>query len=485
MENGFRFRLYPSLQQQQTLLQWIGCQRFIYNAKVAEDKYFRTFSRKSLSLVGQAPAKDQQYSHFKSVLTPWLSEVPSQVLRNGATRWMQAYSRYFQGLAGRPTHKKSIGKQAVWLTNELFNFAPVVNTGSGETAFQLTLGTKRFPVGNLRYIAHRSHSIPASISISVDNGKWFVSFCNIDEIKVLKPEEVANSLSMLTDTELSALTVGVDRGVAIPVCASNGNHFSLTSTQQKRILKKEQSKKRWQRKMSRRIKGSSGWKKAKCRANKAQEYARHVRNDFAHQTSCCLVDADNPQTRLLVFEKLNTQGMTRKPKARQNEQGQWLRNQAKAKAGLNKSILASCWGNILLFARYKALRANKLVIEVSAHYTSQTCGCCGHTHSDNRQSQAMFSCIRCGHQANADDNASQVIAKRGVGYILSGEFKTKNKKKTMRTKQKVGAECPEPLPEMAATPGEIRVSRLVGTPANAQIADLGNPRLQAEGFSGG
>ncbi|WP_439673232.1 helix-turn-helix domain-containing protein [Cupriavidus necator] len=34
MQTGYRFRCYPTPAQQATLLRWIGCQRFIYNAKV-------------------------------------------------------------------------------------------------------------------------------------------------------------------------------------------------------------------------------------------------------------------------------------------------------------------------------------------------------------------------------------------------------------------------------------------------------------------
>jgi len=40
-KTGFRFRCYPTRAQEQTLLQWIGHQQFIYNAKVGEDRYFR------------------------------------------------------------------------------------------------------------------------------------------------------------------------------------------------------------------------------------------------------------------------------------------------------------------------------------------------------------------------------------------------------------------------------------------------------------
>lgn len=479
METGFRFRCYPSQEQQAILLQWIGCQRFIYNAKVGEDRYFRTFGRKALDLTGQHPPIDQQYSQFKTELTPWLAQVPSQVLRNGAVRWMQSYSRYFQHLGGRPTIKRKTGAQSVWLTRELFKFVPQSDPDTDEVSYQLRLGTKKFPIGNVRYIAHRHHAVPASIAVSVDNGQWFVSFCNVDDAIAMKPEEIAAELSAWSEGDLAAATIGVDRGVAIPFCVSTGQRFDMLPVQKARIAKKEHNKKRWQRRLARRVKGSGGWRKAQYRVARAQMYAKNVRLNFAHQTSCRLVDADNARTRLIVFEDLRVKSMTKKPKAKQDEQGRWLRNHARAKAGLSKTILASAWGKTRDFAKYKALRANKLVLEVPAHYTSQECSQCGDIHPDNRLTQADFVCQSCGYQANADDNASRVIARRGIKVLLSGQVKAKDKKKTMRTQKKVGVVCPEPLPKRAATPSEIKVSRLAGQPASAQVVDLGNPRLQA------
>ena len=53
MQIGNRFRCYPTPAQAQTLLQWIGCQRYVYNAKVGEDQYFKRFARKSLAHTSQ------------------------------------------------------------------------------------------------------------------------------------------------------------------------------------------------------------------------------------------------------------------------------------------------------------------------------------------------------------------------------------------------------------------------------------------------
>lgn len=95
MSSGIKFRCHPTCEQKHILSQWMGCQRVIYNAKVAEDRYYRTFSRKALSLAGIMPPVDQEYARFKNrESTPYLYEVPPQILRNGATRFMAAYHRF-------------------------------------------------------------------------------------------------------------------------------------------------------------------------------------------------------------------------------------------------------------------------------------------------------------------------------------------------------------------------------------------------------
>ncbi len=91
--SGVKFRCYPTIEQEEALSSWIDCQRYIYNAKVGEYRYFETFRNKSLSLTGHQIPVDQRYSRFKDKeLTPFLYQDPSQILRNGATRFMMAYS---------------------------------------------------------------------------------------------------------------------------------------------------------------------------------------------------------------------------------------------------------------------------------------------------------------------------------------------------------------------------------------------------------
>jgi len=465
MQIGNRFRCYPTSAQEQILLQWIGCQRYIYNAKVREDQYFRRFARKSLQHAGQYAPIDQQYSQFKTELTPYLSEVPSVLLRNGAVLWKQAYGRYFSKLSGRPVVHQRHGKQSVWLTSEVFKFVPVEDTETGEiTGHQLYIGTRKFPFGILAFKAHKDYKIPASLHISIHAGRWHVSFNYDDNIPEPSDKDTTEWLMQFDEAELRKLTAGLDRGVTLPLAGSDCQQFDFSATQKKRLVAQERHKKRWQRRQARRTKGSAGWVKAKRRVARYQRYGADVRRDVAHKTSCTL--ASDPQYKLFVFEALKVKNMTKKAKPRQDELGRWVKNGAAAKSGLNKSILASTWGQTKTYLQYKARRQGKLVIDVPPFYSSQECAACGSIHRDNRLSQAGFVCLSCGNTDHADHNAAKVIAMRGVRQLLAGKCVQKESRRCRITSNKVGAEGSELAVATQSTLGETVVSRLGGnTPA--------------------
>lgn len=458
MQIGTRFRCYPTPTQAQTLLQWIGCQRDIYNAKVREDQYFRTFARKSLQHVGQFAPIDQQYSHFKTELTPWLSNVPGSLLRNGVVLWKGAYSRFFSKLGGRPTIHKRHGKQSAWLMSDLFKFTPIVDAHTGEvTAHQLDIGTKKHPVGTLQFKAHKEYKIPSSIHISINCGQWHVSFNYDDECIEPSPEDTTAWLMQYNESELREMTVGLDRGVHLPLACSDGQQFGFSEVQEKRIKKQERHKKRWQRRLARRDAGSARRIKAKHKVACYQRYGTDVRRDVAHKTSHAL--ATDLRYKLFVFEALKVNNMTKKAQPKQDTQGHWIKNGAACKSGLNKAILASTWGSTNVFLQYKALRLGKLVIEVPPFYSSQECAACGHIHQDNRVSQSEFVCSRCGNIDHADHNAGKVIAMRGIRQLLDGKCVKKEKKRTGILKSKVGAGCSEPVGEIQPSLDETVVSR--------------------------
>jgi len=69
--------------------------------------------------------------------------------------------------------------------------------------------------------------------------------------------------------------------------------------------------------------------------------------------------------------------------------------------------------------------------------TSITCNQCGHYDKKNRQEQAAFACVKCGHKANADANAARNIACKYLYWREIGPTIKKGQKLT--NKQKLSA----------------------------------------------
>jgi putative transposase len=478
-QTGFRFRCYPTRAQAEILMRWIGCQRAIYNAKVSEDRYYRKFARSALGLPEKYPPIDQEYSRFVDPeLTPWLKEVPSQILRNGAVRWKQAYARFFQKVGGRPVIKKKTGRQAVWITSELFTFAPYSASPFGPVpGYQLAVGTKKFPVGNLLFTAHRNYQQPKSIRIGIESGQWYISFSNESE-QVPDEADTLAWLQQFSEEDLLKNTFGGDRGCANALVGNHGERFHLLPQQEARIERKRQKTHRYQRQMARQRAQAlkehrpvgQNYRKTRQKAARAQAYGRNVREDFAHKTSRVIVN--NPQVRLIVLEDLNIKGMTKKPKAKKDENGKWLKNHARAKAGLSKSILSSAWRRMDTFLHYKAIQSGKLFIKINPYQTSQECFLCGHIHPDNRISQSEFVCQACGNIDHADHNAAKVIAHRGVRKLLAGEI-------TFNARKQCGIHRQKPVavigPERSeSTPGESQISHVAG---NGHMQETENQEL--------
>lgn len=410
MLTGVRFKAYPTADQAKTLSQWIGCARVIWNAKCDEDNYLRTFSRKYLP-IGTFPVTNKEYSHFKTEDTAWLKQCPSQLLRNSATIWHKTYSDFFKKRCGRPQRKSKDRGNYIWLTRELFNIEKV------DGRWLLRVGTKTNTIGVLPVKWHKKpKSLPNSIWIRVTHGRWTVSFSyenEQDETQLNTLTEHLNWLRGATDAQLEQWVVGIDRGVARPVQTPD-KCFKPDQKALARQAKRERYIKRFQRKLARQQKGSNKHKVTKLKIASLHRETQQVREDFLHKTSRTLVD----NCRVIVLEDLKLKNMTKRAKAKRCERtGKWLRNNARAKSGLNKALLGVGLYKLEIFLAYKTHQANKPLFKVSAYNTSRECAVCGHIHEANRPSQATFHCQSCGHSDNADRNAACVIKKHAILLI--------------------------------------------------------------------
>lgn len=182
---------------------------------------------------------------------------------------------------------------------------------------------------------------------------------------------------------------------------------------------------RWARQEAARLKAAQQrLQRAKCGSNNRSarresvtarhRKTAHRRKDFHHKQARELVARYDR----LAVEDLTITNMVRRaePKPDPDNPGQFLPNGARAKTGLNRSIIGAGRGHFVSILRAKAEDAGRTWIEVNPRHTSDGCQCCGHAAPENRVSQAELACQRCGHSAPADEHAARNI--RGAGLAL-------------------------------------------------------------------
>ena len=262
--------------------------------------------------------------------------------------------------------------------------------------------SREFPVLNYRYKTARLLQLP--------DGGWRMTIsCEI-------PEEAP------TMTEQTV--IGIDRNVgnvATPECV-----LVVPEMVTRRMNNAEKTTSKAQHMAARRQKldyknrkpGSRRWAKAAKRAAKNKRRAANIRKTTAHKASKVIADS----TTHTVMEDLRIQDMAKSAKGTEEKPG---KNVAQ-KSGLNKVILAQCWG---LFAMLLAYKLAGEIIWVAAAYTSQRCNPCGYTHKDNRDGR-RFLCRQCGHANHADCNAGANIEDAGLkkldGGATHGHLKLRN-----------------------------------------------------------
>jgi len=104
-----------------------------------------------------------------------------------------------------------------------------------------------------------------------------------------------------------------------------------------------------------------------------------------------------------------------------------------ARSGLVLSVGATLAANVgyglpyeaagaLIALEHKTRYNGSRIVRVPPAYTSQACHACGHCAPGNRESQAVFRCRACGHQANADVNAAKNILAAGLAVTGRGDL---------------------------------------------------------------
>ena len=193
--------------------------------------------------------------------------------------------------------------------------------------------------------------------------------------------------------------VGLDLGVALPVCLSNGEAIAPDLG----LEALEKKARKVQKRLSRAQRGSQRRKQTK------QHLADIKRKQARRRTARTHVITTELTRRFsyVAIEDLKLKNMTGSAKGDAETPGK----KVKQKAGLNRAILNVSMYKIREQLEYKSEKSGTTVKAVDPKYTSQTCFKCGHKSAGNRKKQDKFACEKCNHQDNADVNAAKNILK--------------------------------------------------------------------------
>lgn len=376
---GFRYKLDPLPEQEALLRQFAGVCRLVYNLALEQRATWGRAHR--IGYVVQAADLTRLRAEFDWVRAVYVS-CQQQTLRD----LDKAFGNFFAGRAAFPRPRKRG-------VNDTFRFP-------GREVETKRLNGKwsavRLPkIGWVRFRDTRPmRGVLKNATVSLDTTGWHVSFAGEIEHDAPAP---------------SMTTVGIDRGVATTLALSTGDMLTMPSNL-KRI---ELAKRKAQRVVARRKRGSKRRQRAQRRVARLQARQARIRRDFHHRAALGIARRFG----VAVFEDLNTRGMTASARGTIAEPGRNVRQ----KAGLNRVILNAGWRQFATILAYKMEERGGQVVTVPAWFTSQTCAACNVVDARSRKSQARFVCIACGHADHADINAAINIRRRWNTPLLDVE----------------------------------------------------------------
>ena len=374
-------RLYPDAAQEAVMAEHCGHARFVWNLAVEQQSWWRPGR-------GNAPggAERQRQLTEARAAEPWLREGSSSVQQQALRDFDKAMAAFFdpENPAGKPRYRSKRRTQGFVIRDTKVR--------------RLNRKWGKVHVPKCGYVRFRwTRALPAApgmARVTLDcSGRWHVSF--------RAPQPAVNR-------QPTGAVVGVDRGVRTALVTSDGQHYRAPRIGDRgaaRYLALQQ-------RMARQQKGSAGREKTRRAMARIAARVTDRRKDWAEKLSTRLVAEHD----VIVLEKLNITGMTKRPapKPDPDQPGAFLPNRARAKAGLSRGILASAWGSLARCAQQKAAASGAQVIYADPRFTSQQCRVCGHIARENRESQALFRCVECGHADHADANAARNILARGL-----------------------------------------------------------------------
>ena len=389
---AYKFELILKPEQRAKCAQFVGNCRYVYNKAV--EIQLRQLETKQ-PFVSYKELASQLVGWKKDDSSLWLSESPAQTLQ-------QALKDLDRGLMRFKQHKGGMVQFKARGDGDSFRLPQLLKGDFDEANARI-----RIPkIGFVRY--RKSRDIQGKVknlTISIEARRWYVSVCT--EIENFQPQATRNG------------EVGIDLGIVRTVQLSDGTVYRLDVNEIKKLedriavyQKQLESNKTSRQKLAKLGKAADFDKKVPSRKRRRlkekianlHRRIRNIRKDFMFKTARAIAQKYG----WVAIEALQVRNMTKSARGTIEEPG----SNVKAKSGLNRSLQRVAPGAFRRILERQVFKAGGYVDAVAPQYTSQTCPHCGHIASENRPTQALFCCVKCGHTSNADVVAAGNILRK-------------------------------------------------------------------------
>jgi putative transposase len=368
MEKAYRYRFYPTTEQESLLRRTMGCVRLVYNKALAartEGWYERQ--------------ERIDYVQTSDLLTGWkkeeefdfLNEVSCVPLQQGLRHLQKAFTNFFAGRAKYPNFKKKHNGGSAEFTKSAFRWK------DGQVF--LAKCSLPLPIRWSRQIPEGC--TPSTITVKLTpSGRWYVSLL-VDD----------HSIKPLPKIDKQ---IGLDLGVTSLIATSDGDKIA-NPKHFKRLRKKLR---RFQKALSRKQKGSNNRYKARLKVAKVHEQITDARKDFLHKLTTQLVR----ENQTIVVEDLAIKNMVKNHK-------------------LANAISDASWGELTRQLTYKCQWYGRELVKIDRYFpSSKRCGNCGHIADKMPLNIREWECPECGAKHDRDLNASKNILAAGLAVSVCG-----------------------------------------------------------------
>jgi len=382
IQKAYKFRIKINAALEEKFVSYAGACRFVWNkilklnAQRLQDGYL-ILRYYEMDFWSKLWKQSEEYG--------FLSECPAHLLQQKLKDLDKAYRDAFD----KSQPGKRLPRVRKRFRHDSFRFPE-------PKQFEISGNRIKLPkIGWVKFFKSQEiQGVPRNVTISRSGDDWNLSIQVEQEINL--PSEKATA------------EIGIDLGIARFATFSNSEGIESIH-----VFRKFQDKlAKAQRKLRKKIKFSSNWKKQWSKIRQIHRKIADIRRDFLHKNSTQL----SKNHAMIVVEDLQVKNMSKSASGTKDAPG----NNVKAKSGLNKSILDQGWSEFKRQVQYKLQWFGGIFLEVSPRYTSMRCSCCGHIAKENRLTQSLFLCVSCGYTDHADVNAAKNILAAGHAVLACG-----------------------------------------------------------------